>query len=395
MMKKKILFMLINMNIGGTEKSLLNMIAELPEEQFEITFLMLEEYGGFLDQIPSRVKVEYLTGYDEIKPSINNPPRVTSISLFKKRKFTKAISFSGYYLMAKLLNNKDIFFNYLTKKHYFSKDHYDIAIAYAGPMDFISYFVLNKIKANKKIQWIHFDVTEIGFSKPFAIKNYNKFDKVFIVSEEAKRKLISLVPSIEEKTTVLLNVVSPIVINQLCKEGKGFNDDFDGKRILTVGRLTTEKGLDLAIKAFKNLIKDGYNVKWYCVGEGNQRIYLEKLIEEYDLQEKFILLGSETNPYTYMDQCDIYVQPSRHEGYCITLTEARYLNKPIITTNFTPAKEQIITGKTGLIVDIDENEIYKAIKTLFEDQELARSFTTNLKKEDNDSKLELKKSFEI
>lgn len=391
MKKKKILFMLINMNIGGTEKSLLNMIAELPEEQFEITILMLEEYGGFLDQIPSRVKVEYLTGYDEIKSSLNNPPRVASINLFKKRKFTKSINFSGYYLMAKLLNNKDIFFNYVTKKHYFSKDHYDIAVAYAGPMDFISYFVLNKIKANKKIQWIHFDVTKIGFSKPYAIKNYNKFDKIFIVSEEAKRKLTTLVPLIEEKTDVLLNVVSKIVINQLCKEGKGFKDGFDGMRILTVGRLTTEKGLDLAIKAFKKLINEGYNVKWYCVGEGNQRTYLEKLIEEYDLQEKFILLGSETNPYTYLDQCDIYVQPSRHEGYCITLAEARHLYKPIVTTNFVAAKGQIKNGETGLIVDIDEYEIYKALKNLIDDQELAETFTINLKKESYDYETEVKK----
>jgi len=394
-MKKKILFMLINMNIGGTEKSLLNLIAELPEEQFEITILMLEEYGGFLDQIPSRVKVEYLTDYDEIKPSINNPPRVTSINLFKKRKFTKAINFSGYYLMAKLLNNKDIFFNYITKKHYFTEDHYDIAVAYAGPMDFISYFVLNKIKAKKKIQWIHFDVTKIGFSKTFAKKNYNKFNKIFIVSEEAKRKLISLVPKIEEKTDVLLNVVSPIVINRLCKKGKGFNDDFDGMRILTVGRLTKEKGLDLAIKALTELINEGYNVKWYCVGEGNQRIYLEKLIKESGLQEKFILLGSDTNPYTHMDQCDIYVQPSRHEGYCITLAEARYLNKPIVTTNFNAAKEQINDGITGSIVDINHYEIYKALKNLIDDQELAKSFTTNLIRKGYDSELKLKESFHL
>ncbi|WP_093052181.1 glycosyltransferase [Salipaludibacillus aurantiacus] len=380
-MKKKVLFTLINMNIGGTEKALLDMVRELPEDQYDITILMLEEYGGFLDSVPLNVKVRYLKNYDLIKPVIHNPPRVTSMDYIKKGKLIKSICFSTYYLVSKFKKNKSFLFDYLLKNYPQIDNDYDIAVAYAGPMDFISYFVLNKITAKKKVQWIHFDITKIGFDKAFANKNYDKFDKIFVVSEEAKNKVIKTVPGIKKKTEVFYNLISPNRIKQLAKEGKGFDDVFDGKRILTVGRLTKEKGLDLAIKALARLISEGYNVRWYCVGEGKYRDDYEKLIKTYNLENKFILLGSDTNPYRYMDQCDIYVQCSRHEGYCITLAEARHLNKPIVTTNFTGAGEHIKNGETGLIVNISEDGIYEGLKRLIDNEELSRSFEIRLNNE--------------
>ncbi|WP_319417987.1 glycosyltransferase [Virgibacillus necropolis] len=262
-------------------------------------------------------------------------------------------------------------------------------------MDFISYFVIHKIKAKKKIQWIHFDITKIGFDVNFATKLYKKFDKIFVVSNEAKNKLIELVPTIKKKSEVFLNLVSPKVIQDQSKEGKGFIDNFEGVRILTVGRLTTEKGQDLAIRVLARLVKEGYKVKWYCLGEGSSRSKYEKLINEYNLQDKFILLGSDPNPYPYMDQCDIYVQPSRYEGYCITTLEARSLKKPIVATNVNGANEQIRNEETGLIVNIDESELYEGVKKLIKNKKLCNIFTNNLDKERINSTIELEKLFEI
>ena len=94
-------------------------------------------------------------------------------------------------------------------------------------------------------------------------------------------------------------------------------------------------------------------------------------------------------------QCDIYVQPSRHEGYCITLAEARCLHKPIVTTDFTGAKEQIKDGETGLIVSIDENEIYNAIVKLINNTDLCKKFSDNLAKENFDTTHEMKKIYNL
>jgi glycosyltransferase involved in cell wall biosynthesis len=390
-MKKKIIFMLIDMNIGGTEKALLNMISEFKEDEYEITILMLEKHGGFLDYIPDGVHTEYVKGYDRIKQALNQPPQVTAVDYFKKGKVIKAFNISLFHLISKVTKNRSFFFKYILKNQPVLTKEYDVAVAYAGPMDFISYFVVNKIKARRKIQWIHFDVTKIGFNDKFASKIYDKFDKLFVVSEEAKNKLINKLPSLKEKTDVFLNVVSSDIVLSQSKKDVSFNDDFDGIRILTVGRLTKEKGQDLAIRVMAQLISNSYKIKWYCIGDGNSRIEYEKLVATYDLQDHFIFLGADPNPYPYIAKCDIYVQPSRYEGYCITLIEARCLLKPIITTDVNGAKEQIRHGETGMIVSINENEIYHAIVQLINNKSLCTKFSENLSKESVDNSEQMKK----
>jgi glycosyltransferase involved in cell wall biosynthesis len=380
-MKKKIIFMLINMNVGGTEKALLNMISEFPEEEYDITILMLEEYGGFLNRIPREVHIEYVTGYKNMKDVLNLPPHIVALNLFKRGEIIKAFIIAFLHVLTKAMKDRGIYFQYVLHGYPEMEHEYDVAVAYAGPNDFISYFVINKIKAKKKIQWIHFDITKIGFNKKFSSKMFNKFDKIFVVSNEARNILIDLIPSLKRKTEIFLNIMSSKLINIESKVGDGFNDNFDGLRILTVGRLTSQKGQDIAIRVLAKLVENGYKVKWYCIGEGVLRNKYEFLVEEYDLKDKFILLGVNPNPYPYIAQCDIYVQPSRHEGYCITLAEARCLKKPIVTTDFAGAKEQIENGETGLIVGIDEDEIYNAVVKLINNKELCNEFSYNLAKE--------------
>lgn len=381
-MMKKILFMMINMNVGGMEKALLNMISAMPKNKYEITIYMLEEYGGFLESIPSGVGIEYFSDYENMKELLNEPPQFMALHLFKKRQIIKAVIILLLHIISKIVMDRSIYFKYLLRNYPKLNKEYDIAIAYAGPNDFISYFVINKIKAKQKMQWIHFDVTKIGFNRKFAAKIFNRFDKIFVVSKEAKNKLVNIIPSLNEKTSVFQNIVSPLMIFDQAKKGKGFCDNFDGLRILTVGRLSREKGQDLAIQALAKLKKDGFNVRWYCVGDGNSRGEYESLIEEYNLQNHFILMGADPNPYPYMDQCDIYVQPSRYEGYCITLMEARCLKKPIVTTDVTGAKEQIKDGESGLIVGINVDEIYHGIRKLISDRYFRERFSAKLSTED-------------
>lgn len=375
---KKILFMIINMNIGGTEKALLNMISEMPRDKFDITILMLEEYGGFLEYIPNDVNIKYLDYYKEVKDILNNPPQQTAKELIKRGKVIKGINTLLMHILSKIKGERSIFFKYVLKNYTDIIDEYDIAIAYAGPMDFISYFIANKVKAKKKLQWVHFDVSKIGLNRKFAEKIYSKFDKIFVVSNEGKKKLVDLIPKLSEKVDTFFNIISSNLILKQADEYIGFNDNYNGIRILTVGRLTHEKGQDLCIKALKKLKDDGYNVKWYCVGDGAYKKNYEDLVKENKLEENFIFLGSKVNPYIYMKECDIYVQPSRHEGYCITLGEARCFDNPIVTTNFTGANEQIKNGETGLVCDISEEAIYKSIKKLLDDKELYNKIRINI-----------------
>ncbi|MEH7440666.1 glycosyltransferase [Neobacillus drentensis] len=392
-MKKKVLFVLINMNIGGTEKALLNMIHEMEKDIYEITIFMLEEYGGFLEYIPEGVRIQYFNNYKKIKDVLNHPPHLIALDYLKKGNFIKAFNIAFYHLLSKVLRERTRYFNYILNSYPDLEEEFDIAVAYDGPMDFISYFVLNRIKAKKKIQWIHFDITKIGFNTNFAAKTYKKFDKVFVVSKEAKKNLDSVVPSIKNKTEVFYNIISPKLVLSSVKAGKGFDDKYDGFRVLTVGRLSIEKGQDIGIRVLKRLIQDGFKAKWYCIGGGKLKEEYQSLVNKYGLQENFIFLGTDPNPYSYIEQCDIYVQPSRHEGYCIALAEARCLCKPIVTTNFAGAREQINNGETGLIVEVDEDEIYKAIVSLLRSRNLRNKLSKNLKKEKFETNTDLLNHF--
>ena len=392
---KKILFMCINMNIGGTEKALLTMLNEMDRRKYDITLFMLEEHGGFLNQIPDGVKIMYFKEYKTLKKFINNPPQLVAKELIKNRKVISGLSILFIYIISKLIKDISIYYKYILRNVDIVNDEYDIAIAYAGPMDFISYFVTNKIKSKKRIQWIHFDITKIGFNINFAKRIYDKFDKVFVVSNEGKDKLINFLPSLKDKTEVFFNIISCKMIEKMSYEGEGFSDDFDGTRILTVGRLSKEKGQDLIIPVLKKLKENGYKVRWYCIDDGPAKKEYEKLVDKLNIKDDFIFLGSKLNPYTYMKECNIYVQPSKHEGYCITLGEARCFNNPIVTTNFTGANEQIDDEKIGLICDISEWEIYKSIKRLLDDRELYEKLKENLDNVIVNSSKEIDKLYKI
>ena len=388
---KKILFMCINMNIGGTEKALLTMLNEIDDSKYDITLLMLEEYGGFLNEIPSFVKVKYVDEYKSIKPFVNEPPKILIKRLIKNKAYLTGLSTLLNYSISKITKNISYYYRYILKNVKKIDEEYDLAVAYAGPMDFITYFVLNKIKAKKKIQWIHFDITKIGFNRKFAERNYKKFDKIFVVSEEGKEKLIDLIPALNNKVEAFFNIISCNLIENMSKNEKSFDDLFNGVRILTVGRLSKEKGQELTINVLARLKNEGYKVRWYCIGDGPEKDNYRNRIKGLDIENDYILLGSKLNPYPFMKDCDIYVQPSKHEGYCITLGEARCFDNPIVTTNFTGANEQIKNEITGLVCDISEQGIYQAIKRLLDNKELYKDIRINLSNEIVDSTNEISK----
>jgi len=392
-MKKKIIFMVYDMGIGGIEKALLNIIYQLSEDHYETSILMVKKQGDFLNQIPNHVKLKYMDNYSEFNALINPPPRSTFINLLNKRKIYKAFSFFTYYLISRIMKNKSIFYKYLFRNHLRRTEDYDIAVAFSGHIEFISYFILHKIKAKKKIQWIHFDVSKINFDKDFATKTYNKFDNIVAVSKESLVKLINIIPSIKGKASYFHNISSIENLKVMADYGRDYYGDFNGIKILTVARLSKEKGQDMAIQILAKLRSDGYNIKWYCIGEGMARDEYEKLIKHYNLENDFLLLGSNPNPYPFMKTCDLYVQPSRHEGYCITLAEAKCFNLPIVTTNFTGANEQIKNNTTGLIVNFNEEEMYNAVKMLLDDIPLKNNLINNLKVDINEPKEEINKLY--
>ena len=390
-MKKKILFMVSSMNIGGVEKSLLSLLSVIPKDKYDITVLTLEKKGGFLDYIPSYIKVEEAAWFKEIKPIIMESPQRTIKKYLKENKVFKIPTFIYSYYKSKNTDNRYIYYKNILKSIPENEGEYDVAIAYAGPTEIIDAYITHKVKAKKKIGWVHFDISKHKINEKLYENLYEKFDKIFTVSNEANKKLNEIIPSTVNKSEVLLNIISKELINEMAKEDINFDNEFNGIKIVTVGRLSKEKGQDLAIKALANLKKGGYKVRWYCVGEGNSREEYESLIKDNKLEEDFILLGATPNPYPYIKNSDIYVQTSRHEGYCLTLAEAKCLCKPIVTTNFTGAYEQIEHGINGLIVPLNEDYIYKNVKYIMDNKSVSYNFIEKLKIEAIDTRSNVNK----
>lgn len=387
--------MIINMNVGGTEKALLTMLSEIDKEKYDVTLLMLEEYGGFLNDIPEWVNIKYINCYSDIKSVLNKPLHTTALEQVKSGRIGEFIKYSYFYLLSKIKKDRIFLFKHILKKDPGLEEEYDLAVAYAGPMDFISYFIINKIKAKKKIQWVHFDITKIGFNISFVNKIYGKFDKIFVVSEQAKRKVIENIPSLKDNVEVFYNIVSRNLVRKM-SEDESFTDGFNGIRILTVGRISQEKNQAMTIPILARLRSEGYNVRWYCIGDGGDyKSECERLIKEYDIENEYILLGTKTNPYPYMKDCDIYVQPSLHEGYCITLAEARCFDNPIIATNFTGAKEQLIETGCGVVSEIDENDLYIKIKEILDNNKLREQIKSNLRNHISDTSKEISKLYKV
>lgn len=340
---KKLLFMLNTMNIGGTEKSFLNLLGTLSPEEYDVTLLLLEATGGFMEYIPSWVHVETVPEYAEIKPEIMNPPMSVAKQYFREHKIWRAARLLAGHLFYKLTGDRTPYFRTVGKGKARLQEEYDVAIAYAGPFDFLTVYVLYYIRAKEKVQWIHFDVSKIHFNTKTCRKLYPRFDRINVVSEEARAALVEKIPEIAPKAKTVLNVVSAEQCHMMADMGDGYTDEIPprGIRIVTVGRLSKEKGQDIIPEAAACLKESGVKFRWYLVGDGKLRPEIEQKCDEYGVRDDVVFLGTTPNPYQYLKQADLYVQTSIHEGFCITLAEAKAFELPIISTDCAGAHEQL------------------------------------------------------
>lgn len=370
-MKKKIAIVTRRLIAGGIEKSLISMLRQLDKEKFEVTVFVMGSGGEFEKFIPSWVEIINIYGEENsVKDKILNS--IKKLHLIDAAKITYI-----YYKVSKARPGKEQedYLNRLVKP---SEKEYDIAIAYHVPASYPVIFVAEKLNAKKKIAWIHSDVEVYKNELDNYIKYYESFDRIVCVSKYGKKKFDMQYPYLSNKTEVIYNIVDIDEIIERSNEKIKLEFNSNYINLLTVGRLTEQKGYDLIPYVVRKLKEKRVKFKWYIIGEGELRSKLEEQIISLNLQEDIILLGSLDNPYPYFKNCDMYVQPSRHEGYCITLAEARIFNKPIVTTNFVGALEQITNNETGLVVSFNISELVTAIYKLITNKELRIKFSNNL-----------------
>lgn len=371
MLKKKILFVIDSLDCGGAEKSLVTLLKFIDYNQFEVD-LRLHSRGGLFEKlVPSVVSVSTV----EIdKGWLGFNFMVARLFFFLLRFFNKN------------KHSSQLYWQSFKSCHKVVNKQYDIAIAYG--QGFSTYYVADKVSAAFKYSWLNNDYIKAGYDLTYDVPFYTHFNTIVVVSEENEKVFKKCYTSagLNFPTIVIRDIVDEVELFEKANLPIGLIKKQSVFTIATVGRLTPQKGLVLAIEACKILVNQGKNIVWYVVGEGEERNGLQELIKKNGLLENFILLGLKDNPYPYVRQSDLYVQSSIYEGLCITLIEAKLLQKPIVTTNFPSAYGIIEQDKTGIICEMNANAIAKSIARFMEDSNFMSATVANIKMEKNSDK---------
>lgn len=386
-MKKKILFVIPSLRSGGAEKSLITLLSLMNYEKYDIDLLCFRQDGLFYEKIPQQV---YVIKDTENYEMFDGDAKAAMIHFLKKGRISSVID-RFKYANSSLSENER--WELLKKQLPNIEEKYDCAIGYLEGN--ASYFVAENIQAERKICYVHNDFKKLGLDKEKNRKLFERCDKVVTVSDVCLESLKAEFPSLCEKFVIIENITSPKIINEYAKEETPYENDKDRFVLTTVGRLAPQKAIDLAVKASAILKDKGYNFRWYHIGTGSLKEEIESLISSLGVENEFVLLGERANPYPYIGQCDIYVQPSRFEGKSIAIDEAKCLCKPIVTTNFTTVADQIQGGVNGLICEMDETDIAEKIEALFNDEALRKQLSVNLANEKTGNEEELEKFYAI
>ncbi|MFF2888893.1 glycosyltransferase [Paenibacillus sp. NPDC057967] len=371
-MKKRILISVYDMEIGGIERSLINMLEHFDYERYEIDLLVFSHQGDLLGQLPPAVqllpeKSSYTVFRKPMKQCLKEG-RIASVAvrlLVKLIADAKArrlmLSEGSGYIQLQLVSK------YMSSLLPSIDKRYDAAISYAWPHD----FMLKRVKADKKLAWIHTDYTKLQIDNTVDEAMWARYDGIASISEACTEAFLSQYPALSGKMFLVENIASPAYIRSKALEEETEGMDNDSFNIVSVGRLSYVKGFDMAIEAVRLLDARGFHkVKWHIVGFGGTEGELRAKIAEYGLDDRVILHGKKQNPYPYMKACDLYVQPSRYEGKAVTVTEAQIVGKPVLITNYPTSGSQVRDGMDGIICDANAESIADAIERLYRDTPL-------------------------
>lgn len=371
--KKKIAFVIESLNLGGGETGLLAFLNNMDIEDYDIDLILFKKNSFFEKFVSPNVNIVFLDF-----PNLNIFERI----LFKiKRVFNNRKFHTAQLLWDIIKNSFQVY-----------KKEYDVIHAFN--QGFVTYFVSRYMRGEKKYAWINIDYQKVDYNIKFDFDYYRKFDRVITISDEVDRGFREELKKINKdlKTEIIKLFVDLDLLKS--RGDEDFMPHFGTNKIkvVTVCRLTKQKGLDLAIQACKILKERGYDIEWFIVGEGVERNFLEGLIREKRLTQEIQLIGIRENPYPFIKNADIYVQTSIFEGLGLTVLEATLLNKPIVCTNFPTSLEIIENYETGLIVEMNPICIADGISKLILDDNLRSKLIQNLEKKvylDKEQSLEM------
>ena len=367
MSKRKVLIVVHQLNLGGVQKALISALNAIDYSQNEVTLYVRKNRTDLLPQVNCNVS-KIIINQDTTK-YYRKPYAVCLQLLLKIKNSPKTKQKLNDYIISSQMRYE--------KEHYFSDDvEYDIAISYI--QSYTAKFVVENVKAKRKVMFYHGSTDEFHEVNEKAMQH---FEQIYCVSKGAQKAVQGFYPQCAEKIDCLENYVDAESVRQKANE---FVPDYPKDKLIlcSCGRITPVKGYDLAVGAAEILKQNGLEFKWYFVGDGVDRPKIEALIIEKQLDDYIEITGLQDDPYPYIKNCDIYVQPSYEEAYGLTIIEAQILGKVIVSTATVGGKSIIVDGETGVIAEIEANSLAQKINSINQDKNLQEDIQNNLSKID-------------
>lgn len=385
-MKKRILFLIHTLGVGGAEKVLINLANNMDKSKYDITIMTVIDTGIFKESIDYDIhyKTIFKIPFKKFKNS-----NTSSGSLHSNFNNSKLLLKKLYQFFWRHINTKLIY-------KIFIKEYYDYEVAFLEGVA-TKIIASSPHEKSKKYAWIHVDLINEKKSEHFyksinsQIKDYTKFNKIICVSDVVKKQAEKKLGLEKNKFMTLYNPIDTSEI--ITKSNQEIITKNNVITFCSIGRLAKQKGYDRLINVSNKLKNEGFNFSINILGEGPDKNQLEQLIEDYNLEDYVHLLGFHSNPYPYIKNCDVFICPSRAEGFSTVASEAVVLNKACLVTNCSGMSELFgEESEYGYIVSNDEKGIYEGVKLFLTNINLCEFYSQ--KSKENSIRFNLKNTIE-
>lgn len=399
-MKPRIFIAMHYMEIGGAETALVGLLNALDPARVDVDLFLYDHRGEMMQFIPEWVNLlPQIPKYSVLERPIVELVKRGFWGIAAARLWAKWLSQKAYKRSGSTLENNgglDKMSKCTTPllPKINQSVTYDLAISFLTPHRIVAV----KVKAKKKIAWIHTDYTRVWVDAEDELKVWQKYDYVASISGDVTNTFLQVFPSLAPKIVEIENILSPTFVRKRAEL-----QDVDKEirhegtiTLLSVGRFSDAKNYDNVPDICKRLIgKTKLNIKWYIIGYGGDEDLIRQKIKEAGMEDHVILLGKRSNPYPYIKACDIYVQPSRYEGKSVTVREAQMLCKPVVVTNYPTAPSQIRSGVDGVIVPMDNEGCAHGLAEVICDKPLQERIIAHLKSHDYGNESEVEKIYTL
>ncbi len=370
---KKLIIVNNDMRIGGVQKSLVNLLSEI-KDQYDITLLLFCKTGEYLSAIPDTVKVISCTSLFRLLGLAQS--ECSGISKWLRGGLALITKYFGRDAAMRLIS--------LTQKKL--PGSYDCAISFLhnpGKHSFYggcNEFVLEKIDAKRKVTFLHCDYRQCGANYPASNRLYNRFDKIAACSDGCKRAFLEVLPALKERVSTVANCHD---FADIAAKSVAFDAPYTPGllHLVTVARMTPEKGIDRALRAVAEAVKTGNQLCYHVIGGGAGYDKLQTLARELQIESAVEFHGFQSNPYPYVKSADLLLIPSYHEAAPMVIDEARYLGVPVLSTETTSASDMITDRECGWVCQNSQEGITDKLMELLSCPDTLKAMKVKLQTE--------------